>query len=95
MARQLADQRVDGAVSELLGGDDLHDADRERFLGLHASSAHDDVLRATEPDEPGEALRAAGAGDHPDRRLGERHLHVVGGDPEVAREREFRPTPNT
>ena len=91
MARELADQRVDRAV-ELVRRDDLRDEpDRERLLGLHPSAAHDDVLRATEPDEAGESLRAARAGDHPDRRLGQRHLEVVGGDPEVARERELEP----
>ena len=80
---------LDRAV-ELVGGDDLrHEPDRERLSAADPAPAHDDVLRPAEPDQPGEPLRPAGAGDHPDRRLGERHLHVVRGDPEVACEREL------
>ncbi len=62
---------------------------RQRFLRLDPTPAHDDVLRAAETHEPGKALRAARAGDHPNRRLRERHLHVDRGDPEVARQREL------
>ena len=77
-------------ASSWSGSDDLcHEADRESLLGLHPTTAHDDVLRPAHADEAGESLRAARAGDHPDRRLRERHLHVVGCDPEITREREL------
>ena len=42
-----------------------------------------------EADQAREPLRAAGAGDHAEPDLGEAELRVVGGDPEVAREREL------
>ena len=43
------------------------------------------------PDEPREPLRAAAPGDHPEVELGQAELDVVGGDAEVARERELEP----
>ena len=79
---------VDGL--ELVRCDDLRDeAERECLFGGDAAPAHDDVLRSPEPDEARQPLRAAGAGDHPDRHLGECDLKVVRGDPEVARECEL------
>ena len=54
-----------------------------------APAAHDDVLGAAEPDEPREPLRAAPARDHPERHLGQAELDVVGGDAEVAGQREL------
>ncbi len=91
MPRELVDEARHGSV-ELVGGNDLGDeAERERLVGGDAPPAHDDVLRTPEPDETCEPLRAARAGDHPDRHLRESELEVVGGEPEVAGERELEP----
>src|SRR5712691_8168890 len=90
---QLVDQRVDGLV-KLAGRDDLGDEpEGERLGGRDAPSPHDRVLGAAEPDQAREALRAARAGDHPELDLGERELDVVGGDTEVAGERQLEPDP--
>ena len=86
---EVGDHALDRGV-ELVGGDDLGDeAPGERVGGGDALAAHDHVLRAAEADEPGEPLRPAGAGDHPEPDLGEAELRVVGGDAEVAGEREL------
>src|SRR5262249_48527399 len=58
--------------------------ERERLLGADAAAAHDHVLRPSEPDQPGEALRAAAPRDHPEPHLGERELGAVRGEAEVA-----------
>ena len=63
--------------------------ERERLVGRDAPTAHDDVLRAAEPDEPRQPLRAARARDHPDRHLGQAELHVLRRETEVARERQL------
>ena len=88
---QLLDEAPDGSV-ELVGGHDRADEpERERLLGEHPPAAHDDVLRPAEADQAREPLRPARARDHPDRHLGEAELDVVGGEPEVAGERELEP----
>src|SRR5581483_6580663 len=50
-----------------------------------------DVLGAAEADEPRQPLRPARAGDHPEPDLRQPELGVVGGDAEVAGERELEP----
>lgn len=90
-ARQLVDEAVDGGV-ELRERDDLgHEAERERLRGRDAAAAHDQVLRAPEPDQARDPLGAAAAGDHAERHLREAELEVVGGDAEVACQRELEP----
>src|SRR6185312_2981804 len=72
--------------------DDLGDEPpRERVGGTDPAAAHDHVLRAAQPDEAREPLRAARAGDHPQADLREAELRVVGGDAEVAGERQLEP----
>ena len=91
MAGELVEETRDRRL-ELVGRHHLRDeSERERLLGAESPTAHDDVLRAAEADEAREALCAAAPGDHPDRHLREAELEVVGGDPEVARERELEP----
>ena len=88
---EVGDHAVDGGV-ELPGGDDLGDEPPgERVGRADPAAAHDHVLRAAEADEAREPLRAAGAGDHPEPDLGEAELGVLGGDAEVAGERELEP----
>ena len=88
-AVEVGDHALDRGV-QLVGGDDLGDeAPGERVGGGDALAAHDDVLRAAETDEPGEPLRPARAGDHPEPDLREAELRVVGGDAEVAGERKL------
>src|SRR5581483_5376409 len=73
-------------------GDNLGDeAERKRLVRRDPASAHDHVLRAAEPDQSREPLRAAASRDHPELHLRQRELHVVRGDTEVARERKLEP----
>ena len=90
-AAELVDEAVDRRV-ELVRGNDLADeAERERLVRGDSTPAHDRVLRPPEADQACQPLRAAAAGDHPEPHLRERELDVVGGEPEVAGERQLEP----
>ena len=54
-------------------------------------AGEDDVLGARRTDQARQPLRAAAAGDDAEQDLGLAELGVVGGDAEVARERELAP----
>ena len=71
-------------------GHDLAEQSPGLRLGRRdAPPAHDDVLRARGADHLDEPRGAAGAGDHPERQLGQRELRVVARHAEVAGQREL------
>ena len=62
---------------------------RERLLGAHVTAAPDQVLGLGRADEAGRALRAATAREDAELDLGEAEARRVGGDAQVARQREL------
>src|SRR5690606_39186959 len=64
--------------------DDLVDqSDVQRLLRLDHPAAEDEVLGPGRPDQAGQPLRAAGAGDDAEQDLGLAQLGVAAGDAEV------------
>ena len=51
---------------------------------------HDQLLRAAEADDRGQPRGAADVGDDPELDLGQAELRVLGGDPQVAAERDLQ-----
>ena len=73
----------------VLRHDPVDEPDRERLVGAHLPPAPDQLLGARRADEPGQPLRAARARDDAEQDLGLPDARVVGGDAQVARDREL------
>ena len=67
----------------------VHEAPCERLRGIEPAAEEDHLLRARLADDAPEPLRAAGARDDAERRLGQPELHVRRGDAQIADEREL------
>ena len=86
---QLVDERLRGCL-QLAGWDDAVDEpDAVRLGGVDRGGGHDQLLRAAEPDDRGQARGTADVGDDPELDLGQAELRIVGGDPQVATERDL------
>src|SRR5205807_493382 len=71
-------------------GDDLLDeTEPQRLLGREHAAREDELLRAPEPDDPGEPVAAARSGDDPEPDLRLPELRRARRDPDVAGEREL------
>ena len=74
--------------------DDLvHESPAERRNGVDGLAREDHVGGGAGRDRSRQGLGPAGAGDVPKRDLRERKRGIVGGDADVAAEREFEPGP--
>ena len=73
------------------GHDPIDDAERERFVGPDLAPAPDDLLGPRRPDQAGQPLGAAAAGEDPEQDLREADPRGVAGDAQVARERDLEP----
>ena len=59
------------SLVELLAGHDLVDeADAQRLVGVHLPTGEDQLLGPARPDQAGQALGAAAAGDDAEQDLG-------------------------
>ena len=78
------------ALEVLAGGHDLgHQAHRQRLVGVDDPAGEDQVQRAAHPDDARQALRAAVDERHAPAALGEAERRALGGDPQVAPQREL------
>ena len=66
-------------------------ADGQRLVRGHVPAGEDEVLGLGRADQPGQPLRAAGAGDDAEQDLGLPDLGALAQHPEVGAEREFEP----
>ncbi len=66
---------------------------RSRLVGLHLAAGHDQLLAPRRPDEAGQALRAAAAGDDAEQDLGLAEHGPLGRDAVVAGQRQLAAAP--
>src|SRR6202012_3526496 len=66
--------------------------DRVRLLSVEDAAGEDDVQRAPEPDDPGQALGAAVDQRYAEAALGEAEPRAARRDPDVTPKRELQPT---
>ena len=76
-------------MSSATGTTPLDEADAERFGGRHAHARQDHLERLAAADEARQPLRASAARDDGEVDLGQSQVRVLGGDPDVAGQREL------
>ena len=80
-------------VEDVVGRHDpVHQPDRQRLLGPDLATGEDELLGPGRPDQAGQALGAAAAGDHAEQDLGQPEAGVLGADTEVAGQRQLQTT---
>ncbi len=83
--------QVEGARLELgARQNDLDESDLTGFDAADGIGGKDEPHRLSFADQPGKALRAAGAGHHGEAKLGETDRGVLGRDADVGREQQLR-----
>ena len=81
---ELGGQREGPLVQLLVRHHLVGQADPQRLVGLHLPTGDDEVLGPGRPDEAGQPLRAAPAGDDAEQDLGLAEHGLLRGDPVVA-----------
>ena len=82
---------IAASLSSPFGRQLVDDAEPVRLLGRDVAAGDDHVERRLRPDQPRQALRAAGAGQDADLHLGQPDPGARHGDPVMAGERGFEP----
>ena len=82
-------QRERLALERLRRDDPRADAVLQRLVGVQDAAAEDDLECQRAAGDARQPLRAAGAGDQPETRLGQPEARILRGQHDVAREREL------
>ena len=84
-----SDKVARGGVDIVWSHDPIDQPNGQGFGRLDEPTGEDEVLGARRPDEPRQALGAAGTGDDTEQDLRLPELHVVAADPEVGAQRQL------
>ena len=89
--RAITSARSIASVSIYVWGHPVHEPESQRLLGVDSPAGEHELHRALLADDARQTLRAAAAGDDPERDLGLAELGRLGGDDHVAQQRQLAP----